>query len=121
MKSQRGSDELARTVAVNMITIGQVFYLLNSRYLLDSSLSITAHLSNKYLPLGVGAVVILQLIFTYAPPLQALFGNEAIPLRIWPWLLLMGLAFFLVVEAEKFIIRSSAPLRRAVATTEAGT
>ena len=40
MKSQGASDQLARTVAVNMITIGQVFYLLNSRYLLDSSLSL---------------------------------------------------------------------------------
>src|SRR5262245_46700315 len=57
MKSQGASDQLARTVAVNMITIGQVFYLLNSRYLLDSSLSFTAHLGNKYLPLGIGAVV----------------------------------------------------------------
>ena len=36
MKSQNASDQLARTVAVNMITIGQIFYLLNSRYLLDS-------------------------------------------------------------------------------------
>ena len=35
MKSQNASDQLARTVAVNMITIGQIFYLLNSRYLLD--------------------------------------------------------------------------------------
>ena len=32
MKSQGASDQLARTVAVNAITIGQVFYLLNSRY-----------------------------------------------------------------------------------------
>ena len=51
MKSQGASDALARTVAVNAITIGQVFYLLNSRYLLDSSLSLKAHLGNKYLPL----------------------------------------------------------------------
>jgi magnesium-transporting ATPase (P-type) len=121
MKSQGASDELARTVAVNMITIGQVFYLLNSRYLLDSSLSVTAHLGNRYLPLGIGAVVILQLIFTYAAPLQAMFGNESIPLRVWPWLLAGGLAFFLVVEAEKLIIRSSAPLRRAVTAVESGT
>jgi magnesium-transporting ATPase (P-type) len=121
MKSQGASDELARTVAVNMITIGQVFYLLNSRYLLDSSLSVTAHLGNRYLPLGIGAVVVLQLLFTYAPPLQAMFGNEAIPLRIWPWLLAGGLAFFLVVEAEKLVIRSSAALRRAVTAAEAGT
>ena len=55
MKSHGASDQLARTAAVNMITIGQVFYLLNSRYLLDSSLSLRAHLGNKYLPLGIGA------------------------------------------------------------------
>jgi magnesium-transporting ATPase (P-type) len=120
MKSQGASDALARTVAVNAITIGQVLYLLNSRFLLDSSLSFKAHLGNKYLPLGIGAVVILQLLFTYAPPLQHLFDNEAIPLRVWPWLFLGGLVFFLVVEAEKLIIRSSGSLRSAVTAVEAG-
>ncbi|HZD28188.1 MAG TPA: HAD-IC family P-type ATPase [Xanthobacteraceae bacterium] len=120
MKFQGASDQLARTVAVNMITIGQVFYLLNSRYLLDSSLSLRAHLGNKYLPLGIGAVVVLQLLFTYAPPLQRLFDNEAIPLWVWPWLVLGGLAFFLIVEAEKLIIRSSGSLRSAVTAVEAG-
>jgi magnesium-transporting ATPase (P-type) len=120
MKSQGASDPLARTVAVNAITIGQMFYLLNSRYLLDSSLSLKAHLGNKYLPLGIGAVVILQLIFTYAPPLQAMFGNEAIPLWVWPWLIVGGLVFFLVVEAEKLIIRSSKSLRRSITAVEAG-
>lgn len=116
MKSQDASDELARAVAVNALVIGQVFYLLNSRYKLDSSLSLETHLGNRYLALGIGAVVILQCLFTYAPPLQALFETEAIPLRVWPWLALGGLAFFLVVEAEKLIIRSTraggAPLRR---------
>jgi magnesium-transporting ATPase (P-type) len=120
MKSQGASDQLARTVAVNAITIGQIFYLLNSRYLLDSSLSLKAHLGNKYLPLGIGAVIILQLLFTYAPPLQALFDNEAVPLRIWPWLFVGGLVFFLVVEMEKMMIRSSASLRTAVTAVEAG-
>jgi magnesium-transporting ATPase (P-type) len=121
MKSQGASDELARTVAVNAITIGQVFYLLNSRYLLDSSLALKAHMGNRYLPLGIIAVVILQLIFTYAPPFQAMFGNEAIPLWVWPLLLLGGLLFFLVVEAEKLFIRSSASLRNVVVAAEAGT
>jgi magnesium-transporting ATPase (P-type) len=120
MKSQGASDQLARTVAVNMITIGQVFYLLNSRYLLDSSLSLKAHLGNRYLPLGIGAVVILQLLFTYLPPLQRLFDNEAIPLWVWPWLFVGGLVFFLVVEAEKLVIRSSGSLRGAVTAMEAG-
>jgi len=121
MKSQGASDALARTVAVNAITIGQVFYLLNSRYLLDSSFSLTAHMGNKYLPLGIGAVVILQLLFTYAPPFQAMFGNEAIPLWVWPWLLAGGLLFFVIVEAEKLVIRSSDALRKTVTAVEAGT
>jgi magnesium-transporting ATPase (P-type) len=120
MKRQGASDALARTVAVNAITIGQVFYLLNSRYLIDSSLSLKAHLGNRYLPLGIGAVVILQLLFTYATPLQRLFDNEAIPLRVWPWLFVGGLVFFLVVEAEKLVIRSSGSLRRSVTAVEAG-
>jgi magnesium-transporting ATPase (P-type) len=121
MKGQGASDALARTVAVNAITIGQCFYLLNSRYLLDSSLSMKAHLGNKYLPLGIGTVVILQLLFTYAPPMQALFGNEAIPLHVWPVLLAGGVLFFLVVEVEKFIIRSNSSLKRVVTAVEAGT
>jgi calcium-translocating P-type ATPase len=120
IKSQGASDQLARTVAVNAITVGQVFYLLNSRFLLDSSLSFKAHLGNKYLPHGIGAVVLLQLLFTYAPPLQRLFDTEAIPLRVWPWLVAGGLVFFLVVEAEKLTIRSVDSLRRTVTAVEAG-
>lgn len=121
MKSQGASESLSRTVAVNAIIIGQVFYLLNSRYLLDSSFSLKAHKGNKYLPLGIIAVAILQLLFTYTTPFQAIFGNEAIPLRVWPWLFAGGLVFFLLVEAEKFVIRSSGSLRRAITAVEAGT
>jgi magnesium-transporting ATPase (P-type) len=120
MKDHGASDGLARTVAVNAITIGQAFYLLNSRYLIDSSLSLKAHMGNRYLPLGLLAVAVLQLLFTYTPPFQAMFGNEAVPLWVWPLLLAGGLLFFLVVEAEKFIIRSLAPLRAAVVAIEAG-
>ena len=109
MKSKGASDELARAVAVNALVIGQIFYLLNSRYKLDSSLSLKAHLGNKYLLVGIAAVVFLQLLFTYAPPFQTLFETASIPLWVWPWLFLGGLVFFLVVEAEKLVIRVSRP------------
>jgi magnesium-transporting ATPase (P-type) len=105
MKSNDASDALARAVAVNALVIGQVFYLLNSRYKVGSSLSLKAHLGNKYLPLGIGAIVVLQLLFTYAPPFQTLFDTESIPLRIWPKLILGGFIFFLLVEVEKIIVR----------------
>lgn len=72
LKSKAASDEFARAVAVNALVIGQIFYLLNSRYKLDSSLSLKAHLGNRYLAMGVGAVVVLQFLFTYAPLPRAL-------------------------------------------------
>jgi magnesium-transporting ATPase (P-type) len=116
MKSQGASDPLARTVAVNALVIGQIFYLLNSRFKIDSSLSPMAHLGNRYLPMGIGAVIVLQLLYTYAPPLQYVFETEALPLGVWPWLLLGGLIFFLVVEAEKAIIRAMRSREPAAAT-----
>ena len=69
--------------------------------------------------LGIGVVVILQLLFTYALPFQVLFETDAIPLRVWPWLLLGGLVFFLVVEAEKLIIRMRRSSHRATAPVSA--
>jgi magnesium-transporting ATPase (P-type) len=112
MKSKDAPDELARAVAVNALVIGQVFYLLNSRYKLDSSLSPRAHLGNRYLGYGIAAIVALQLLFTYAPPFQTLFETAAIPLWVWPWLFLGGFVFFLAVEAEKLVIRTARPALR---------
>ena len=97
--------EVARTVAVNALTIGQVFYLLNARYRTEPSFSIRAHLGNRYLLMGIAAVIVLQLLFTYAPPLQELFGTAALPAHAWPGLFVGGVVFFLVVEAEKWVIR----------------
>jgi magnesium-transporting ATPase (P-type) len=113
MRAQGASDPLARTAAVNAITMGQAVYLFNSRYLLDSSLSLRAHMGNRYLWYGVGGVVVLQLLFTYAPPFHAIFDTAALPLAAWLWLLAGGVVFFLIVEAEKFIIRSTPALRAA--------
>ena len=107
MKAQGASHPLARTAAVNTLVIGQIFYLLNSRFKVDSSLSPMAHLGNKYLPMGIAAVIVLQLLYTYAPPLQYVFETEALPTDVWPWLLLGGLIFFLVVEGEKVVIRAT--------------
>jgi magnesium-transporting ATPase (P-type) len=119
MKSKDASDELARAAAVNALVIGQVFYLLNSRYKLDSSLSLKAHLGNKYLPLGIGAVAVLQFLFTYTAPLQTLFETASLPGWVWPRLFLGGFVFFLVVEMEKAIIRMTRYARRMPATPAA--
>lgn len=118
MKSQGASDPMARTAAVNAITLGQVFYLLNIRYLVDSSLSVRAHLGNRYLWYGIAAVVVLQLLFTYALPFNAVFGTEALPMAAWGRLIVGGIVFFLVVELEKLVIRLIPGLRGLVTSQQ---
>jgi magnesium-transporting ATPase (P-type) len=111
--------EIARTVAVNALTIGQMFYLLNARYRTDPSLSIRAHLRNRYLLMGIGSTIVLQLLFTYAPPLQELFGTAALPAHAWLMLAIGGVVFFFVVEAEKWVIRRVRAARSPAAQDEA--
>ena len=36
-------------------------------------------------------------------------GTASVPLWVWPWLLLGGFLFFLMVEAEKLILRLARP------------
>ena len=49
--------------------------------------------------------LVLQALFTYSPPLQALFGTAA--LDVWSWALIVGLASgkFVLVEIEKAVLR----------------
>ncbi len=120
MRGRGASDPMARTAAVNAITLGQMFYLLNSRSLIESSLSVRAHMGNPYLWYGIAAAVVLQLLFTYAPPFHAIFDVESLPLSVWVWLIGGACVFSLVVELEKFIIRS-VPSLKSLATSQRGT
>ncbi|KXU88823.1 carbonate dehydratase [Paraburkholderia monticola] len=117
MKSHGASDQMARTAAVNAITLGQVFYLLNIRHLLDSSLTVRAHQGNHYLWYGIAGVIVLQLLFTYTLPFHAIFDTESLPISAWVWLVVGGFLFFLVVEIEKLVIRR-VPALSAFATSQ---
>jgi hypothetical protein len=99
------SLELSRTLAVNTLVCGQAFYLFNSRFLRESSLSFTRLFTNRVAWLAVGVLAVLQLIFVYAPFMQTLFGSTALELRHWLIPLGIGFAVFLLVEAEKAVFR----------------
>ncbi len=99
------TEALAQTLAVNTLVCGQVFYLFNSRYLHESSLSISRILSNKIAWVTVGALALLQLIFVYAPFMHTLFGSASLELRHWLLPLAIGAGAFMVIEVEKAITR----------------
>jgi magnesium-transporting ATPase (P-type) len=99
------SIELARTVAVNTLVSGQLFYLFNSRFIDRSSLTINGVFGSWPVLIAISALLVLQLSFTYLPTFHRLFGTAEIPVHEWGWILAAGFAVFLLVEAEKLVVR----------------
>ncbi len=103
---QQGADiVLSRTVAINTLVAGQVFYLFNSRRILDTSFRVSTLLGNRIALMAVGVLIVLQAAFTYLPPMQDLFGTTGMTRAEWGRVLIFGLMVFLVVELEKTILR----------------
>ncbi|WP_237213482.1 cation-transporting P-type ATPase [Falsiroseomonas oryziterrae] len=110
---QRGmSVEAARTMAVNTIVVLEIAYLFSVRYQHQTSFTWRGALGTPAVLAGVSAVVALQLAFTYAPPLQALFATRPLdPIAEGVPILLAGLALMLLLEGEK-ALRRRLPARR---------
>ncbi len=102
----RGFDvAMGRTMVVNMLCVLEIFYLFNVRYLHMTSLSWRAVRGTPAVLWAVGGVVVAQLLFTYAPWMQALFDTRAVP--FWDGVLIVGLGVGLlgVLELEKVALR----------------
>jgi magnesium-transporting ATPase (P-type) len=95
------SLEAARTAAVNALVVGEMAYLFNSRHLTGSVLSREGILGNRMALLACSVLAVLQLLFTYLPVMQTLFGSAALDIDSWWRILLFGLGLFLVIELEK--------------------
>jgi len=99
------SIETARTVAVNAIVMGEIFYLFNCRFLIAPSHSLHGFTESRPVLISIAAVVALQALFTYAPLFQRLFGTAAIDAVAWWRILLFGAMLFVAVETEKAVMR----------------
>ena len=103
---ERGTPlETARTMAVNVVVACEMLYLLCSRSLFASILRPGGLLGNPWVLVCIAACVPLQLLYTYAPPLQNLFGSTA--LRLEEWGLVLAAASLVLVgsELEKWLLR----------------
>lgn len=96
------SLEQARTAAITMLVVAEVWYLFNARRFTDSGLNGETFIGNKMALVAVGLLITLQLGFTYAPFMNQLFGTAPIGLDIWAVAIVLGGLIFLVVEAEKW-------------------
>lgn len=97
-------DAAARTIAVNVIVMVEVFYLFNCRSLTKSMFQLGVF-SNPWIGVGVASMVALQLSFTYTPFMNRIFHSAPIGWDAWWRILLTAVVAYLIVGLEKWLRR----------------
>jgi len=92
----------ARTVAVNVFVIVELFYLFNCRSLTKSIFQL-GFFSNMWVFGGVAAMLLLQILYTYLPLMNTLFQSAPISMESWSRILGAGVIAYLVVEFKKWL------------------
>lgn len=97
------SIDLARTMAVNTLVVMEIFHLFFIRNIYGTSLTWKAAQGTRVVWTTVIVITVAQFAITYLPPLQKIFGTEAIP--FWYGVLIIGIgaALFAIIETEKQI------------------
>ncbi len=95
------SSELARTMAVNTLVVLEIFHLFFIRNIYGTSLTWAAVRGTPVVWTCVVLITLAQFAMTYLPPLQAVFGTEAVPLRDGLVIVALGAVFFALIEIEK--------------------
>lgn len=95
----------SQTIAVNTLVMFEIVYLFNSRYLLQPVINRAGLLGNRYILYAIGILLVVQLLYTYLPLMQILFGSASLLPGDWIKILGVALGIFSLVEAEKFLIR----------------
>ena len=93
--------ELARTMALNTLVVLEIFHLFFIRNIYGTSLTWKAIRGTKVIWICVITVTVLQFAITYLPPLQTVFGTRAVPFLDGVLIVMVGVVFFAIIEAEK--------------------
>ncbi len=104
MQSQGVDDAVARTIAVNTLVAGQLFYLFNCRKIKMPAIG-KGFFGNKYAFIAAGALIALQMLFVYTPFMNTFFDTAPIEGHYWWYSLAGGVIVFITVELEKFLIQ----------------
>ncbi|TPE62677.1 HAD-IC family P-type ATPase [Sandaracinobacter neustonicus] len=105
--SLRNGEDLqtARTMVVNMLIVGETFYLFNVRYLHAQSITWRGVQGTPAVLAAIAAVVVAQLLFTYWPPMHDIFDTRPLSLADGALILAIGVGIMLLLEVEKHALR----------------
>jgi magnesium-transporting ATPase (P-type) len=103
---KNGRDiETARTMVVNMFAVGEIFYLFNVRYLHTTSFSWQGIAGTPAVLIAIAALVVAQLLFTYAPVMNSLFESRPLGFDDAILIIVIGASLMVLLELEKGIMR----------------
>jgi magnesium-transporting ATPase (P-type) len=100
------SPETARTMAVNAMVAMEIVYLFCSRFVHGTTVTWPAVLGTRAILIGVVVTIAAQVAFTFLPALQVLFGTRALSSADGLAIAVVGLLFFALVEAERWVSRA---------------
>jgi magnesium-transporting ATPase (P-type) len=95
----------ARTEAVLMLALGQLAYLLNCRFMSGSSVTLDVFRGNRMIWISAGALLVLQLIFTYVPVMNTLFESRPLAAQSWILPTVLSIVIFFAIEILKGLFR----------------
>ena len=96
----------ARTVAVNVFVLVELFYLFNCRSMTLSMFSL-GFFSNPQLFGGAAVMLILQVMFTYLPAMNRMFHSAPIGLDSWGRIVVVAMLASFIVGTEKWFRKKS--------------
>jgi magnesium-transporting ATPase (P-type) len=100
---QGTAREAVMTITLQTIVLAQAFHLFNCRSIRNFAFD-GNFFSNKFVFLVIGILLLLQLVITYVPVMNMIFGTVPISLSAWIWPVLIGCAVFIAIEIEKWIV-----------------
>ena len=92
---------LAQTIAMNTLVVLEIFHLFFIRNIHGTSLTWAAVRGTRIVWACVIAVTAAQFAITYMPPLQVIFGTQAVKLVDGLLIVGVGAVFFALIETEK--------------------
>ncbi len=104
-QAQGAPLEVSRTIAVNTLVVGQIFYLLASRFTRTTSLRRELLTTNPISWACIAIMLLLQLAFVYLPFMQTAFASGAVGWLGWLVPIGAGVVVFAVVEVDKALRR----------------
>ncbi|NVC95493.1 cation-transporting P-type ATPase [Vibrio natriegens] len=101
---QQENISRARTVAVNTLVMFEIFYLFNTRFILDTAFCRQGLIGNVYVLIAIAVLIVFQACFTYLPFMQVLFGTTALEFDVWLRIVIVASSVLFLVELEKYFL-----------------